>query len=157
MTPLHDDGRVPEKSFPRNYCSNVTNTQFRGTRKAQPSIPSTLLIHPFLDSVFCERNLVRICLTLTELLATVFILDTRSQLIFFITESRIIADNLLVFQFHLTKLIIDHSLFIFSHSGSSYSTKRGVLSSSPLSHLFVDISNRGISARRMFAPGRRER
>lgn len=23
----------------RNYCSNVTNTQFRGTRKVQPSIP----------------------------------------------------------------------------------------------------------------------
>lgn len=135
MTPLHDDGRVPEKSFPRNYCSNVTNTQFRGTRKAQPSMPSTLLIHPFLDSVFCERNLVRICLTLTELLATVFILDTRSQLIFFITESRIIADNLLVFQFHLTKLIIDHSLFIFSHSGSVFNETRRPIVLTSLSSL----------------------
>lgn len=142
----------------RNYCSNVTNTQFRGTRKVQPSIPIHAINRSdspgsILFSVF-EINPWEYCwwkcyAILVQLFLLFLIFNCSSPYSTCLShriESSLSSSQFL-FQFHLT------IKYLFSRNGYIDRYIQRILfhrneASSPLfSHLFVDIFNGEISAR----------
>lgn len=126
----------------RNYCSNVTNTQFRGTRKVQPSIPIHAINRSdshgsILFSVF-EINPWEYCwwkcyAILVQLFPLFLIFNCSCSPYSTCLSHRIessLSSSQFLFQFHLTiKYLFSRNGYIDLYSTNPLSSKRSILTS----------------------------